>query len=196
MSSRKAATTRIEILDAARALFEVDGFFAVGLDAVAKKAGVSRQAIYLHFASKADLLRALHERVNELDVAPAMERVWRAPSASAALDVWVDASADAIPRFINIFNALDPPRRVDPDAEATWHAPAEGHYADCRRLAEWLHREGELTAEMKVAEAADIIWSITNVKAYESLVVDRSWSRRRWARWTKSALRRLLCSSP
>src|SRR4029077_1366621 len=126
MSSRDAATTRIEILDAARALFEVDGYFAVGLDAVAKKAGVSRQAIYLHFASKADLLRALHERINELDVAPAMERVWRAPTASAALDVWVDASADAIPRFIGIFNALATPPRVNPKAEAPWPARPEG----------------------------------------------------------------------
>ncbi len=195
MSSRDAATTRIQILDAARALYEVEGYYSVGLDAVAKKAGVSRQAIYLHFSSKAELLRALHERVNELDVAPAMERVWAAKSASAALDIWVDVSADAIPRIIGIFNALDTPRRVDPDVEATWQAPAEGHYADCRRLAEWLHREGELSAGMKAAEAADIIWSVTNVKAYESLVVDRSWTPRRWARWTKATLRYALCAA-
>jgi len=193
MSSRDAATTRIEILDAARALFEVDGYYSVGLDAVAKKAGVSRQAIYLHFSSKAELLHALHERVNQLDVAPAMAKVWAAKSASAALDVWVDVSAEAIPRIIDIFNALDPPRRFDADAEATWQAPAEGHYAECRRLAEWLHRDGELVAGTKVAEAADVIWSITNVKAFESFVSDRAWTVKRWSRWTKATLRRLLC---
>ena len=59
MSSRVAADTRTTILDAARALFEAEPYTSVGMEAVAKRAGVSRQAIYLHFASKADLLTAL-----------------------------------------------------------------------------------------------------------------------------------------
>ena len=74
MSSSRASKTRAAILDAARTLFEEHGYFGVGLETVAGKAGISRQAIYLHFASKADLLRALHERVNAQDVAPAFEQ--------------------------------------------------------------------------------------------------------------------------
>ena len=58
VSSSRATNTRAAILDAARAMFEEKGYFAVGLEAVAARAGISRQAIYLHFESKADLLRA------------------------------------------------------------------------------------------------------------------------------------------
>ena len=68
--SRRTGDTRVAILDAARSLYEAQGYFGVGMEAVAKKAGVSRRAVYLHFASKADLLGALHERVFAQDVCP------------------------------------------------------------------------------------------------------------------------------
>jgi AcrR family transcriptional regulator len=192
MSRRAGSATRIAILDAARSLFEVHGYFAVGLDAVAKKAGVSRQAIYLHYASKAELLRALHERVNEQDIAPVFDKVWEAKTATAALDAWIDASAEAIPRIMAIFNALEAPSRFDPDVGATWQAPAQGHYADCRRLAERLGHEGELARGVTVATAADVIWTMTSVQGYESLVIARGWSRQRWIRWVRQTLSPLL----
>jgi AcrR family transcriptional regulator len=190
--SSRASKTQAAILDAARALFEVHGYFAVGLEAVASKAGISRQAIYLHFDSKADLLRALHERVNAQDVAPAFEKVWAAQTAEGALDAWIDAVAEAVPRFIGIANALNCARRSDPDVEATWHVPAERQYANCLRLAERLKREKRLQPRMTVADAADIIWAQTSIWAFEGLVVDRAWPVARWVRWQRRALRVLL----
>ncbi|MDQ3663356.1 MAG: TetR/AcrR family transcriptional regulator, partial [Actinomycetota bacterium] len=61
MSSGGRPQTRARILEAARAMFEEFGYHDAGLGAVAKRAGVSRQAIYLHFPSKAELLTALHQ---------------------------------------------------------------------------------------------------------------------------------------
>jgi AcrR family transcriptional regulator len=182
----------VAILDAARVLFEERGYFAVGLETVASKAGISRQAIYLHFESKADLLRALHERVNEQDVAPAFEKVWAAETAEAALDAWINATAEAVPKFIGIANTLNAARRSDPDVEATWEAPAEGHYADCLRLATRLKQKKKLGPRMTIADAADILWCQTGIWAYESLVVDRSWPIARWVRWQQRTLRQLL----
>src|SRR2546421_2812020 len=192
MSSSRGSKTREAILDAARTLFEEHGYFAVGLEAIASKAGVSRQAIYLHFESKADLLRALHERVNTQDVAPAFERVWAAETAEDALDAWISATAEAVPKFLAIANTLNAARRSDPDVEATWKAPAEGRYADCLRLAARLKQEKKLTPRMKVADAADILWCQTSIWAYESLVVDREWPVARWVRWQGRTLRALL----
>ena len=51
-------TTRDRILAAARTLLENRGF-DVGMGEIARQAGISRQAVYLHFQSKADLLRQL-----------------------------------------------------------------------------------------------------------------------------------------
>jgi AcrR family transcriptional regulator len=196
MSSRKASSTRAAILDAARTLFEENGYFGVGLETVAGKAGISRQAIYLHFASKADLLRALHERVNAQDVAPAFEPVWAAETAVAALDAWVDAVAEAVPKFIGIANTLNAARRSDPDVQATWDAPAESQYANCLRLAQRLKRDKLLIPRMSAADAADILWCQTSIWAYEGLVVDRAWPLTRWVAWQKRSLRTLLFADP
>jgi AcrR family transcriptional regulator len=177
-------------------LFEEHGYFAVGLEAVAAAAGISRQAIYLHFESKADLLRALHERVNERDIAPAFEKVWAADTAEAALDAWIDATAEAIPKFIGLANTLNAARRSDREAEETWQAPADGQYAQCVRLAARLKQEKKLAPRMTVADAADILWCQTSIWAFESLVVDRAWPIPRWVRWQKRTLRAVLFADP
>lgn len=189
MSSVRRDDTRIGILDAARGLFETQGYFATGLEAVAKQAGVSRQAIYLHFQSKDALLRALHQRVNQLDVAPAFRRVWTAPSALEGLDAWVVASAEAIPKFLHLAKALSAGRRLDPDVDATWDAPMQGQYAECLRLANWLGDDDALAPGVTPVYAADMLWHYTHISAYESLVVERGWSAARWVRWLKPTLR-------
>ena len=189
MSSRSAAETRTAILDAARALFEAEPYSAVGLEAVAKKAGVSRQAIYLHFASKADLLTALHQRINELDVEPAMSKVWKCADALRGLDTFVRSSAQATPKILGIFNALNAAARVEPVAEATFEPPREGRYADCERMAGWLADDDVLADGVNVSEAADVLFTVVSVPAYEMFVIIRGWSPRRWTTWTRATLR-------
>ena len=51
-------TTRDRILTAARKLLEERGF-DVGMGEIFRRAGISRQAVYLHFTSKTDLLQQL-----------------------------------------------------------------------------------------------------------------------------------------
>jgi AcrR family transcriptional regulator len=61
--------TRQRILAAAYALFYRHGFVRVGLDAIAKKAGVTKRTLYYHFRSKDDLLAAAMEVHSELALA-------------------------------------------------------------------------------------------------------------------------------
>lgn len=194
MSSGRAEETRGAILDAARSLFELDGYHSVGMEMVARKAGVSRQAVYLHFSSKAELVRALHQRINVQDVAPAMARVWAKRTARGGLDAFVAASAEVIPRIIGIADALAAPRQ-DPDLDATWEAPKEGRYADCLRMGEWLERDHVLAAGVAARDAADVLWMMASIPSYASLVVQRGWSPQRWSRWVRATLHRALIRS-
>ncbi|MBV6631511.1 MAG: TetR/AcrR family transcriptional regulator [Alphaproteobacteria bacterium] len=50
---------RDDILAAAEALFDANGFHAVGVDAVIAKAGVSPRTLYRHFVSKTALVEAV-----------------------------------------------------------------------------------------------------------------------------------------
>lgn len=59
----EAEATRGKILDAAELLFFEHGVARTSLEQIADEAGVTRGAIYWHFANKVELFRALHERV-------------------------------------------------------------------------------------------------------------------------------------
>lgn len=62
---REAPSTRDRILDAALDLFTEKGFDGTSLREIAEQLGVTKAALYYHFASKDDILMALHMRLHE-----------------------------------------------------------------------------------------------------------------------------------
>lgn len=68
---RRAHARPDELLDAALDEFIANGFDAARIEDIAKRAGLSKGAVYLYFKSKEDLLRALIER----EAAPVAARV-------------------------------------------------------------------------------------------------------------------------
>jgi TetR/AcrR family transcriptional regulator, acrAB operon repressor len=55
--------TRANLINAARAVFQRVGVNGCGLDQIANEAGVTRGAVYWHFANKADLFFAMLQQV-------------------------------------------------------------------------------------------------------------------------------------
>jgi AcrR family transcriptional regulator len=62
-TAQDAAATRAELIAAARRLFTAPGFAAATLDDVARRAGVTRGALYHHFADKESLFAAVFEDI-------------------------------------------------------------------------------------------------------------------------------------
>lgn len=58
-----AQKTKDTILDAAVSLFATKGVHNTSLEEIARKANVTRGAIYWHFQNKAEIFNALHERL-------------------------------------------------------------------------------------------------------------------------------------
>jgi AcrR family transcriptional regulator len=62
-TAEEAAGTRAALVAAARRLFTAPGFAAATLDDVARQAGVTRGALYHHFADKEALFAAVFEQI-------------------------------------------------------------------------------------------------------------------------------------
>jgi AcrR family transcriptional regulator len=95
-----AEATYEALLESAAACFLESGFAATSLDAVAKRARVTKGAIYHHFASKRDLFLAVMERQEEMNARTVDEAAIAAPdpwsAIVAAFDAFLGTIADPV----------------------------------------------------------------------------------------------------
>src|SRR5215217_1613652 len=113
----RSRRTRAALLAATQVLLEEQGTEALTMAAVAERAGVSRRAVYLHFASRTELLTALFGYVSDQEgLAASLEQVWQAPAAAAALEAWASHLARFHPRILAVARAIQRVHRSDPDA--------------------------------------------------------------------------------
>ena len=192
----RSRRTRLALLTAGRALVEREGLPALTMASVAEHAGVTRRAVYLHFATRTELITALYEYVNETPQQTAsLQSVWQAPDASAALDEWAQHLARYHTQLIPFGRAFQRVRGADPDAEHYWDLVMRQWRRSCRRLAEWLAAENRLAPVWTVATAADMLWALMSFDVLEALVVDRRWSRKRLARRLSALLQSTFVTS-
>jgi AcrR family transcriptional regulator len=88
-------STRDRILDIALDLFIEQGFDKTSLREIADQLGFSKAAIYYHFASKDDILMALHMRLHEFGER-AVERFGVAPKSLESWAQLIDEVIDEI----------------------------------------------------------------------------------------------------
>jgi AcrR family transcriptional regulator len=98
--AERSAETREALVAAARPLFAAQGFAEVALEAIVRAAGVTRGALYHHFADKTELFATVFERV-EGEVAARMSEAIAAANQTDPIEVlrlgaafWLDACSD------------------------------------------------------------------------------------------------------
>jgi AcrR family transcriptional regulator len=94
----RSARTRAALLAAARALFAEKGFAQTGREEIAERAGVTRGALYHHFASKLEVAAAVVEELEgelvELVVAAALRGTGVRDQLHLGCRAYMDACAD------------------------------------------------------------------------------------------------------
>ncbi|GII01442.1 TetR/AcrR family transcriptional regulator [Planobispora takensis] len=166
------SSTRLRILEVTERLIAGHGTGFTMAD-VARETGVSRQAVYLHFASRASLLLALVRHMDDADgIRPRCERALAVQDPVEALHAFLAAWLSYADRIRPIASALLASRRDDPDTAAAWDDRMgelrTGFLAAARRLdAAGLLRPG-LTPET----AADLAWAMTSIPVWEQFTLD------------------------
>ena len=100
-----ALATRSKLLDAAEHLFQSQGVSRTSLQAIARRAGATRGAVYWHFSDKAELFNAMIERVTlPLEAAFFNDSQLPPNSAPVNADALVNirlATVEALSRIVN-----------------------------------------------------------------------------------------------
>lgn len=191
--SRKGDRTRERALQAAHALLAEHGYHGVSMGAVADGAGITRQALYLHFPSKAELLVALARHVDDtlgIDARVAAAREAKTPE--ALLDAGVEVYVAMEPRIHALAQALDDARGQDEAAAAAWEDRMAFRRGNVRGSVEALDAAGRLAPGWSVDEAADLLMALLSPHTYRTLVLERGWSVERLADRLRAAVRVVL----
>jgi AcrR family transcriptional regulator len=148
---------------------------------IAKAARVSRQAMYLHFADRADLMLAVVRYSDEKrGLEDEIRKIAEAPTGIAAMAEMVALQARTNPKIWAIARALDAVRRTDKDAEQGWQDRLQHRLLGCGQIVERLHRDGTLKEDISQEAATDLLWNITSLRTWEDLVLERGWTAKQY----------------
>ncbi|MEV0622439.1 helix-turn-helix domain-containing protein [Nonomuraea sp. NPDC050404] len=167
------SSTRSRILETARRLIIEQGP-RVSMADVARAAGISRQALYLHFGSRASLLVAVVRDMDEQDgIRTRCEKALTGEEPleafEAFLRVWLRYAATIHP----VASVLLACRRDDPDAAAAWKDRMDELHGGFLAAARRLGAAGQLRPGLAADVAADLAWAMTSVSVWEQLTADR-----------------------
>ena len=153
----------------------------VRMSDIAAAASVSRQALYLHFASRAELLvatthygdqvRGLNERLGSWNDSVAGTKL---------LAEYIEFWGNYIPEIYGIARALLTARETDEAANIAWNERMAAVRQGCRYTIEALQREGKLNPEWTSEEATDLFWTMLSIRNWELLTIECHWSTRRY----------------
>ena len=189
--STKNLDTRTKILQASFQLLVEKQGSGVRMGDIAKHVGISRQAVYLHFTNRTDLLVATTKYIDEtLQIDKRLAPSRQARSGTERLDRYIEAWGNYIPEIYGVAKALMAVQDTDEAAASAWkdrmHAMRDG----CVSAIESLLADGELTTELKSEEAIDLLWTMLSVRNWENLTIECKWSNKKYVEQMKLQAKR------
>ena len=201
--AEQAASTRREILSAARELFVTNGYSATTIAGIAERARVSLDTVYATVGRKPALLRELVETaISGTDEAlPAeqrkyVRRIGAAATAVEKLSIYADAITSIQQRLAPVFRALRDAASTDEDCAALWAEIATRRATNMRAFAADLRSTGKVRDDLTDDQVADVVWSMNAAEYWDLLVRERGWTPEEFRDWLADAWRRLLLEAP
>ena len=191
-----SSDTRSRILEAAWKLLEDGAGGEVRMSDIAKKTGISRQAVYLHFPSRADLLIAVTryiDEANEIDARLAASR--SAATGIELLDAYIEAWGNYIPEIYGVGKALMAMQETDSEARMAWEGRMLAVREGCEAAVAALARDGALSPDIEEEKATDLLWTLLSVRNWEQLTLECGWSQEDYVEEMKRAARKTLLAS-
>lgn len=182
--------TRTRILDAAWALLEERGT-TVRIADIAAKAGVSRQAVYLHFGDRSSLFVALGDHIDvSFGRDDLRKHVFGAPSGVESLRRWVRTMSWYTAKIDSVSRITELAAESDEALDAVWRDRMIGRRSHVSRIAERIAADGRLAAGWSADAAADLIFTVTLPGPWRVLTSVLGWSMEQYAEQITGLLER------
>ncbi len=183
MSSEKTET-RTRILEATIHVLEESQGRGARMGDIAKASGISRQAVYLHFPSRTELLiAATLYKGDLLNVEGRLAPSRAATSGVERLRLYIGFWGEFIPEIYPVGKALMMAQDTDEAAAAAWHDRMLAMRDGCRAAIEALEADGTLAAGWTRPKAIDALWTMLLVPNWEHLTMECGWSTKDYIRW-------------
>ncbi len=191
--SSKTSETRNRILKASWKLLEANQGSGVRMTDIAKQAGITRQALYLHFRTRSALLIAT---TRYLDAVKGIdERLIASRTAATGierLDAFIEAWGNYIPAIYGIAKALLAVKDTDEAAARAWDDRMQSVRQGCDAAIRALSDDGNLSPDHSMRQATDILWTMLSVRNWEQLTIECGWSQEKFIVTLKKLARRIL----
>jgi len=144
---------------------------------IATAVGISRQALYLHYPTRAELLIATTKHIDKVKkVNQRLELSRAAGSGIERLHFFIKAWGGYIPEIHGISVALRNMRENDKAAAEAWDERMQAVRHGCQAAVRAIEKDGKLKPDLSEQVATDILWTLLTVENWERLVLDCTWS--------------------
>ena len=144
---------------------------------IAKAVGISRQALYLHYPTRAELLIATTKHIDTVKkVDQRLELSRAAGSGLERLHFFIKAWGGYIPEIHGMSVALRNMRKNDKAAAEAWDDRMQAVRHGCQAAVRAIAKDGKLRSDLTEQVATDILWTLLTVENWEKLVLDCAWS--------------------
>jgi len=175
--SSETSSTRSRIIDAARTLLEAPAGTGLRMSDIATAAGLSRQAVYLHFTSRADVLIAVTHAIDlDLGLEARLSESRAAATGAERLDAWIRFWGGYLPGVRAAAEALLHMKNDDPDAAAAWDDRMASMRSGCAAAIGLLARDGRLVPPWSPDAATDLLWTMLSFQTWDTLTRTRGWT--------------------
>lgn len=185
----RAAQTKSRILEAAKKLFQAEGFECLTIEKLAKQADVSAPTIYALFQSKLGIVRAVMDEALPSEHREALVlKFVEEQSGKERLKISAKIARqmyDAERAQIDIFRGASV---LAPELKDLEKDREERRYKRQEEGVMVMAKEKILVQGMSVTKARDILWAFTGRDMYRMFVVQRGWSSDEYEQWLAQLL--------
>ncbi len=175
--SSEEIDTRTRILAACMTLLETEPARLPRMSDIAKAAGISRQALYLHFDSRAELLVETTRYQDSINNAGEKLMTYRdVERGRDKLDAFVTAWGNYIPDIWSVARALLTLSATEPEAASALDQRMRDVREGFESAIKAIQSDGELPAALDVTLATDLIAMLMSFRNWETLTQDMGWT--------------------